>query len=191
MKRKLALFGGTFDPIHEGHVSLLKEVKAMYALDQCDIIPCKQSPHKENAPLASDLHRYVMCKLATRHLEGVEVSDLELHRSGASYSWMTVEYYLDAYPEVELYWILGTDQWKALEHWARFDFLREHLTFIVVERQEKVIEKEGVAFSSLKFDREISSTQIRQNLQEKKKPEGLNDEVYQYILENHLYFLNI
>lgn len=191
MKRKVALFGGTFDPIHEGHVSLLEEVKENHDLDECIIIPCKQSPHKEDTPLASDLHRYVMCKLATRHLDKVVVSDLELKRSGESYSWMTVEHYLNEFPEVELYWVLGTDQWAALERWGRFNFLREHLTFIVVERQEKVLEKEGVSYSSLSFHREISSTQIRASLLEKKRPEGLNDEVYRYIQENHLYFLNI
>ena len=160
----IALFGGSFDPIHLGHVGLLEAASSSLGIDEIHLIPCKQSPHKENTPLASDQQRLEMCQLATAHIPSVHVSDLEVTRDTPSYSWMTVEHYQKQYPNASLYWIMGTDQWDTLEHWSKAEFLKESLTFIVIERQHPVQSKDGFRYQTVSFNHEISATEIRNNL---------------------------
>jgi len=186
-KNKIALFGGSFDPIHIGHVSLIEKAIELFQFDQLIVIPCKQSPHKENAPQASDSHRLKMCELATKHLPAVTVSDIEVHRNPPSYSWMTVEAYRTLFPHSELFWIMGTDQWNNLEKWARFDYLAESLHFIVVERQETISSKTNIKHSPLHFDAKISSTEIRNQLNSSQTATHLPGNVEHYILRNKLY----
>lgn len=186
--KKIALFGGSFDPVHKGHISLVEEAIKTFSLDHCLVLPCKQSPHKDHAPLASDEERMKMCEMAFSHLDKVNVSDLEIRREDSpSYSWMTVENIRLKYPEASLYWIMGTDQWDALEKWSRYEYLINQLSFIIVERQARVSEKEKVRFSPLKFNSPHSSTRIRKALLEGEQPVGLAPSILAYIEENNLY----
>jgi nicotinate-nucleotide adenylyltransferase len=188
--KKIALFGGSFDPIHNGHVSLLEEVQKQLALDEIILIPCKQSPHKANAPLASDQQRLKMCRLAVEKLPYVTVSDIEIERTTSpSFSWMTVEHYQSRYPESALYWIMGTDQWEVLDKWDRADFLASVLHFIVIERQTKISPRPGTTYSSVTFDLQCSSTSIRKALANGDSPPHLPTSVLSYIEANDLYHL--
>jgi len=187
-KTKIALFGGSFDPIHSGHLNLLEEVLESVSLDKIVLIPCKQSPHKENSPLASDHQRLEMCQRAVEHLNKVEVSDIELQQTDQiSYSWITVQSFLNLYPAAELYWILGTDQWETLETWQNHAYLAEKLTFIVVERQNDIQNKKGFRFIRIKFDSPVSSTAIRTALKNGKRPKGLSAEQSLFIEKHNLY----
>ena len=184
----IALFGGSFDPIHLGHTAILDTVCSQMALDHVFVLPCQQSPHKAKAPLASDQHRLNMCRLACEHLKDVTVSDHELTRTTSpSFSWMTVEHFQSLHPQAQLYWILGTDQWDALERWDRFEYLATYLHFLVLERQAPIPKKQSVSHTALKFDYQISSTKIREQLSNGKAPTELAPAVSQYIQENHLY----
>ncbi len=185
--KKIALFGGSFDPIHLGHVKLLEEALLRLRLDHIYLIPCKQSPHKKNAPIATDQQRLDLCRIATSHLEKVSVSDIEIHRPSPSFSWMTVEHFLRTHPGCELYWIMGTDQWEMIEKWARFDFLRNSLNFIIVERQNSVQHKDEIHYQVLPFNQEISSTQIRTTLRTGKTTNNLCQKTLEYIREQKLY----
>ena len=184
----LALFGGSFDPIHIGHVGLLEEVGSRLDLDEIHLIPCKQSPHKENAPSATDQQRLEMCQIATQHLPSVYVSDIELGRVEPSYSWMTIEHYQQQFPNASLYWIMGTDQWDVLEKWSRVNLLREALTFIVIERQQKVIPKPGFNHITIPYNHKISATKIRRGIKENQPMNTmLPTRIIDYINKYHLY----
>ena len=184
----IALFGGSFDPIHIGHVALLKKAISIFSFDKIILLPCKQSPHKKNAPIASDEDRLSMCQIATAHIDIVEVSDWEISESSEySYTWSTVEYLKNKYPSAKLFFILGTDQWNVLHQWARYDYLKSELTFVVVKRQEEVIERADVKYMSVDFNNPVSSTLIRSQFSNESKPSGLSPSVLEFILSKGLY----
>ena len=108
---KIALFGGSFDPIHLGHTLLAQAALDDAGIDRVVFIPCRKNPLKTWAPKASDEDRLVMIELAIADMDKVEVSRIELDRIEPSFSWLTVEEFCREEPEAQLFWILGTDQW--------------------------------------------------------------------------------
>lgn len=187
VKKQIALFGGSFDPIHNGHVKLLEQVCKTFSFDEVILLPCRQSPHKATRPQATDQQRLTMCQLATSHLPKVTVNSLEIMRPLPSYSWMTVEYFQQEYPDAKLYWIMGTDQWNVLESWSRYEYLIQSLHFIIVERQEPVKNKTQTTFNTLSFNQKISSTEIRKSINECSSTKNLPKAVSDFIKENQLY----
>lgn len=132
---RLALFGGTFDPVHDGHLAIASEAKRAAGLDQILFLPARQSPHKSGRRLhATDDQRLEMLRLATREMDWAEVSDWEIRQPPPSYSWRTALHFRAIYPECSLYWILGADQWAVIEEWAEPESLRSTLEFIVFPR---------------------------------------------------------
>jgi len=131
---RLALFGGSFDPPHRAHLAIAAAAVEQCALERVVFIPCLISPLKGRLPGASSAARLKMVRLATAGLEWAEVSDWELRRPRVSYSWETVEHFAVQQPLASLHWLMGADQWETLERWARPEFLRVHLTFIVFPR---------------------------------------------------------
>lgn len=131
---RLALFGGSFDPPHRAHLAIAAVAVEQCGLERVIFIPCQVSPLKGRLPAAAGAHRLAMLRLAVAELAWAEVSDWELSRSGPSYSWQTAEHFAALHPHAALHWLMGADQWESLERWARPDFLREQLTFIVFAR---------------------------------------------------------
>lgn len=104
-------------------------------LDRVIFLPARISPHKDTqTPGASPEDRLEMLKLATAGIPWAEVSDWEISRPPPSYSWNTALHFRDLYPESHLLWILGADQWSAIESWAHPDLLQTTLDFLVVAR---------------------------------------------------------
>ena len=130
----IALFGGSFDPPHLAHLEIAKVAVEHCGLSGVVFIPCRESPLKGRSPGAPGAARLEMLRLAVEGLSWAEVSDWELSRPGPSYSWQTVEHFAAQYPRAGLHWLMGADQWAIVERWARPDFLRGHLTFIVFAR---------------------------------------------------------
>ncbi len=131
---RTALFGGSFDPVHLGHVAIAAAAVAECALDRVIFLPCQQSPHKARR-LAPGVDRVAMLELALRGMEEAEVSSWELGNDGPSYSWRTAEHFArEIGAGGALYWILGADQWAVLDSWAKPEVLAELLTFIVFPR---------------------------------------------------------
>ncbi len=159
---KIALFGGTFDPVHQGHLSLAAQARQLGGIDQVVFIPCRQSPHKDRAPLATAAQRCTMLELALAPYEWAALSRVEIDRDSPSFSWRTVEHFSAQYPSAELYWILGTDQWSKIDTWAEPEKLRRQLTFIVAMRNGASIEAHpGWKHLPLPFDHPASATVIR------------------------------
>lgn len=134
MPLRLALFGGSFDPPHLAHLGIAGAAVEQCALERVIFIPCQVSPLKGRSPGASGLQRAEMLRLATEGLPWAAVSEWELDRPGPSYSWQTARHFSAEFPGAELFWLMGEDQWRALDRWANPEYLREHLTFIVFGR---------------------------------------------------------
>jgi nicotinate-nucleotide adenylyltransferase len=113
---RLGILGGTFDPIHVGHVTLAREAQACAHLDRLLLVPARIPPHK-HAASASAEDRLEMCRLATADLDGVEVTDLELLRDGPSYTVDTLEALHEEWPDAELLLVLGWDAARLLPAW--------------------------------------------------------------------------
>ncbi|MDP0489579.1 MAG: nicotinate (nicotinamide) nucleotide adenylyltransferase [Verrucomicrobiota bacterium JB023] len=185
---KIALFGGTFDPIHEGHVEVARRAVDHLALDQVIFLPCRQSPHKEDSAGASGMQRLEMIKLAIRDHPWARVDDWELQEPGISYSWRTAEVFKQRYPEAALYWLMGRDQWQVFETWNRADYLARLVEFIVHDREGSA--KEGqYAAHFVAGEHPASATEIRQAIAKGRKiPAGwLAPQVETYLRQKGLY----
>jgi nicotinate-nucleotide adenylyltransferase len=120
----IILFGGSFDPIHNGHLAV-----AEYAFEHLDaarliFIPARRSPHKSTGPSADGAARLAMIRLAIAGRAGFEVSDCELHRADPSYTLDTVRYFREQVgADAELFWLVGADTITELEHWYHVEEL--------------------------------------------------------------------
>lgn len=115
---RLGILGGTFDPIHVGHVTIAREALGCAGLDRLLLVPARVPPHKHAASADAE-DRLAMCRLAAADLPAVEVSDLELRRDGPSYTVDTLEALHDSRPDTELLLILGWDAARLLPAWRR------------------------------------------------------------------------
>ena len=187
--RLLSMIGvgsGTFDPIHNGHLALAEQARQLAQVDRVLFIPCRQSPHKNNAPVADAEQRCSMIEHALTHLEWADLSRAEIDRNTESFSWQTAEYFAGQFPKAKIYWILGSDQWSKIDSWAEPDQLREQLTFIVATRNGDSIEsRPGWNHLPLTFEHPASSTAIRSGNYDSN---WLPDSVDRYIKSHPIYF---
>lgn len=114
--QKIAIFGGTFNPVHNGHMHLAQQFSARIGFDRIIFIPTHVPPHKQAPELASAPHRLNMCRLAAREY-GYEVSDIEINREGPSYTADTLAQMKGMYPNDELYLITGADMFLTIQNW--------------------------------------------------------------------------
>jgi len=131
----IGLFGGTFDPIHLGHLKTVLEVKNRFRLETVYLIPASQPPHKTNRAIAPPADRSAMLQLAVQPLDGLEVSQTEINRSGLSYSVETVDEFRQSFGEAaNLFFILGLDAFVEIHTWKTYRRLFEKVAFIVMTR---------------------------------------------------------
>jgi nicotinate-nucleotide adenylyltransferase len=134
----IGLFGGTFNPIHIGHIKVSAEIKKAFKLDRIYMIPSAIPPHKKSTGIADAKDRLEMTRLAVSMLEGYNVSDIELQRYGPSYTIDTVNHFKKILPsDASLYWILGIDAFIEIDTWMSYRELFQMLSFIVMSRPEK------------------------------------------------------
>tara|TARA_B100001250_G_scaffold396190_1_gene401892 strand:+ start:282 stop:869 length:588 start_codon:yes stop_codon:yes gene_type:complete len=189
VKSKIAIFGGSFDPVHLGHVDLAIESRSAIGLDKIIFLPCLKSPHKTNIPSASPDQRLEMLKIATQEYEWIDVSRWEIDRPSPSYSWLAAEHFMNEFPGSEMFWIIGNDQWQKIETWAEPERLSENLTFVVFPREGQTPESKN-NFKSIFIDlrHEASSTSIREHLATDQLASSLlNPQVKEFINQNRLY----
>lgn len=133
----MGLFGGTFDPIHRGHLRAASEVKRIFNLDFIYLIPAAVPPHKTPVSVASADDRLEMIKLAIGDMNGISVSDVELQRSGPSYTIDTVYHFKSTQPDDALiYLIMGTDAFLEIDTWKSYRKLLEQISVIVMARPQ-------------------------------------------------------
>ena len=195
---KIGLFGGTFDPIHTGHVDMIRQVCEHMPLDKVIFIPAYIPPHK-NKTITPYHHRMAMVKLALQHDSMFEISDYESKTSKPSYTFHTLSYFKENYPNDEFFYIMGVDSFNNIESWYKWNELLCLSNFIIIDRKDytlaiskttrKELDKSPYTVYHLTLKTiPISSTLIRQQLKDRKLMSNtLEDEVYSYILENNLY----
>jgi len=131
---KIGLYGGSFDPVHFGHLIAAQEVYERFALDRVIFIPAAQSPLKPDAVNASAADRLAMVQAATADDPRFAVSDIELRRGGLSYTLDTVRELQAQQPHDTFYWIIGADQAVRLPEWHAIEQLAKAVEFIAVDR---------------------------------------------------------
>ena len=132
--KRIALFGGSFDPIHLGHLAVAIEILKQVKVDRVWFLPAFQSPNKSIDSTTLPEHRLAMVRLAIEGCTDFEVCDLELKRSGPSYTYKTLEELHRAEPETRWYWILGLDTFFDLPRWKNFHRILELADLIVAPR---------------------------------------------------------
>lgn len=183
-EQRIALFGGTFDPIHNGHIVLARELAARLALDRVLIMPTFVPPHKIKTEMASAVDRLEMCRLACAEYPELVVSDLEINRRGASFTVLTLEQLQHAYPHAELFLFVGADMFLTLASWHRFADIARLATLCAVPRDDVSAEALRAYAASLEAQGarcvieeistpRISSTEIRERARAGEPLDGL------------------
>lgn len=197
--RRVGIMGGTFNPIHLGHLVVANEVLNIYKLDEIIFVPSGNPPHKTNLETRA-LDRYIMTSLATMTNSKFTVSDIETKKEGKSYSLETIKEFHNLYSDTEFYFITGTDAIINLPKWHEPKELLKLCKFIAVLRpgtsQEYAMNKIEEINRELNGHIEllhvpmmqISSSDIRDRFKNRISAKYLLPEtVEQYILKNNLY----
>lgn len=133
---KIGIMGGTFNPVHTGHIAFVRAFIDQIQLDQCFIIPARRSPFRMNEPLAEDMHRLQMLQLAFADIPHTIVSDIEIKREGLSFTIDTVNEIQSQYPEAEIYLLIGEDQAHRFKEWKEWKELLQRVQLCIVQRTE-------------------------------------------------------
>ena len=132
---KVGLFGGTFNPVHTGHLRVAFEILQKFSLDRMIFIPSAKPPHKSGINIADPEYRLKMVSLAIEKVDKFFVSDVEIKRSGFSYTIDTVLYFKERFPkDTELYLVAGLDAFLEIDTWMSYMDIFDHITFIVMTR---------------------------------------------------------
>lgn len=188
----IGIMGGTFNPIHYGHLLAAEEARQKFHLEKIIFVPSARPPHKNQYEIANPQDRYNMTSLAINSNRYFQASDIEIKREGISYSQDTVIELKKLYPEAQIFFITGVDALAELDTWKNASELPKLCQFIAVNRpQHKFkIKKEYLKFTHLLEipGLAISSTEIRQRIQQGKSIKYLVPEnVERYIYEHRLY----
>jgi nicotinate-nucleotide adenylyltransferase len=177
--QKLALFGGTFDPIHLGHAVVARSAGEQIHVNRVIFVPARCSPLKGFFPLANDEDRLAMIRLAIQGDQMFDVSDWELRRAAPSYTLDTVRHFQSVYgSDTTLHWLIGADTINDLIHWYQIDELIDACNLTVMYRggyEAPAFEKYASRWSRARIEKlranvvrtpsiDISSTQVRQRL---------------------------
>jgi nicotinate-nucleotide adenylyltransferase len=130
---KIGIYGGTFDPIHHGHLILAREAREQFEFEKVIFVPAALSPFK-NSPAATAQMRLSMLGAAIENELGFELDDCELRRPPPSYAIDTIEDIRSRKREAQIYYLVGEDNLPTLQKWYRFDELRKAVQFIVLDR---------------------------------------------------------
>ena len=195
---KIGIFGGAFNPVHNGHIQLMRSYLDELELDRLILVPTANPPHKTGAYLVSEDDRINMLKLLVSIDKRIEVSDIEFRRQGKSYTYLTLKELKEEYPDDELYLIIGSDQYLAFNTWYMPDEILKLAKVCTMARTQPDVEKlyeyrrENANMKDTvicEFDIfEASSTDIRRRIKEGKSVSHLVPEaVENYIREHRLY----
>jgi nicotinate-nucleotide adenylyltransferase len=208
--RKLGLLGGTFDPIHYGHLDAAEAARAALALDEILFVPAHDPPHKPIDPRATSFHRFALAALAVNDRPACRVSDLELAREGQSYTVDTLRtLHTTGWPASQLFFILGADAFAEIATWKEFPSVLDAAHFVVIARPGTTLDeamartpelRDRACSGSAHLDqptrillipattRDVSSTSIRERLAARLPIDDLvPSAVARHILTHHLY----
>ena len=200
---RIAIIGGTFDPIHNGHLAVGRSVATTFKVDQVHFVPAFTPPHKEPRGITSPFHRFAMVVLATMPIAHFRASTIEVDALEKRYTVQTLELMRQKYPGADLIFVAGTDMYEDIDTWREFRRLFELATFAIVNRPGFRFREDIFPAYSLKpnesidlstnnsvfylpfVEQPISSTEIRADIGNTKQ--WLPAQVWNYIEKNELY----
>jgi nicotinate-nucleotide adenylyltransferase len=159
-KRRIGIYGGTFDPVHWGHLEVAKRVSRLFEIEEVVFVPALLAPHKLQRAVTSHFHRYAMLVLATENDPGLKVSTFELEASDRRYTVDTVAHFQKEFAgKADMFFIMGADSWSEITTWREWEQLLSLTHHVVVTRpgfdvrtdhvhpavRERIIDLRGVA----------------------------------------------
>ena len=180
--KRIALYGGTFDPVHLGHLEVARKVSELFEIEKVMFIPAQIAPHKVGRPVTEPLHRYAMLALATQDDARLLISTFELDAPDRRYTVDTVaEFQRSLGQETELFFIMGADSWSEINTWREWERLLKMTNHIVVTRPGFPVAPAPPGLSERIFFtdavlKDISATNIR-----RLASEGRHDELEQLV----------
>ncbi len=196
---KIGVFGGTFNPIHNGHLNLISSFQKEFEFDEILLIPTNVPPHKQANNIVEKEHRIEMCRLAIEDISNASVNEIEFERAEKSYTYVTLSQLKQEYNDAKFYLIMGSDMFLSLKTWYKYDELkkiavfctacREKNEFKEVSKFSEELKSEGAQCYVLNIDAvEISSTQVREKIMFDEDCSSLVPEkVIDYIKKSNLY----
>ena len=203
----IALFGGTFDPVHQGHLQPLRELLTQFGWQRVELLPTYQPPHRAQ-PQADIAHRWQMLKLATARDDQLQPNDWEIAQGQPSRTIHTLQHFQQ--PGLTLFFIIGMDSLLSLTSWLNYEQLFAYTNFVVLPRPGYDLQQASPALHqeiSARLEPDpmacyghtgrihlarttplaISATELRAQLAEGTQPAALHSEVYHYIRQHQLY----
>jgi len=134
-QKRIALYGGTFDPVHVGHLAIARRVLELFEIEQLLFIPAQMAPHKVGQPVTHPIHRYAMLALATQDDPRIAISTYELDAPDRRYTVDTIEHFQSKLDDsTELFFVMGADSWSEITTWHEWERLLSMTNHIVVTR---------------------------------------------------------
>ena len=195
---RIGVYGGSFNPPHNGHKMLATELASRLELDKLIIIPSNISPQKSNNGNIDPAHRVNMCNILFDD-DIFTVSDCEISRGGKSYTFDTLNFIKNEYKDAELFLFMGSDMLLSFHTWYRYEDIMAMCTLCAISREDDDTRNQMLRYASetlrngniMIFDVTpvpVSSSQIRDNIRSGKSCEALLDSrIISYIKENNLY----
>ena len=196
----IGIMGGTFNPVHNGHLLLCEKIREEFELDKILFMPAKNPPHKLDLSIICSEHRMMMTKIATRSNPFFEVSDIEMKRTGASYTVDTLSGLKELYgPETQFALIIGADSMVQFHSWKDYRIIQSMAALLVAKRPETDsreldqcikdrLEEGGRIYLAKAEAMDYSSTEIRDRVARGQSIRyQVPEEVESYIYSNNLY----
>ena len=198
--KKIGILGGSFDPIHNGHLAIAESAYRDFHLDEVWLIPAGHSPNKDEDKMTSAAVRAEMTALAAQDIPYFKLSTYEIDKEGTSFTYLTLSDYKEQYPDTDFYFIMGADSLDYFDAWRHPEIICQKAVILVAVRDDMDLDdiNEKIGHIKEQFHAEIyplscakidiSSSEIRANLQDGKEiyhmvPQAVAD----YIEEHELY----
>lgn len=214
--KKIAFYGGSFDPIHCGHLTIAREITDLFGLDEFWFVPAFRAPHKMDKRVTSPFCRYAMLALATNDEPKIKISTIELNAPEKPYTFETQTKLKNEMPDAEIFFVIGADSWTEINTWREwgkvltltniivvsrpgypigFDHIPEEIKNRVIDlrqtkdKGQRTKDKEQNIFITDAVQLDVSATNIRRKIQDNESDwrESVPDEVTGYIEKYELY----
>jgi nicotinate-nucleotide adenylyltransferase len=192
-QRRIALYGGTFDPVHVGHLEIARRVSPLFEIEKVLFIPAQLAPHKVGRDVTEPIHRYAMLALATQNDPQLVISSFELDAPDRRYTVDTVAHFQRALDDsTELFFIMGADSWAEIKTWREWERLLAMTNHIVVTRpgyDPGIAHAPNIFFTDVVMN-DVSATKIRRLAREGRYDELtdlLPGPVLEYIKKYEIY----
>ena len=189
---RIAIYSGSFNPVHSGHLEISKFLIARSLVDEVWLLVSKINPLKQDSPPASEEHRLKMASIAVENHPEIRVSDFELHLPSPSFTYLTLRKLKEQFPQHQFVLIIGADNWNIFHKWGNYQEILDGYEMLVYPREGEEINENSLP-ENVKFLADaplfpVSSTDIRQRLKHGSNLQGLiPSAVMDYIRINNLY----